>query len=55
MLFKKQSSLSKNRMMICNRCQYKEMFAGKEICGLCGCVLKAKTEVEDEQCYDNRW
>ena len=26
-----------------------------DICGICGCVLEAKTRVEDEYCELNKW
>lgn len=54
-LFKTQSKLAKNRLMICKNCSYKVKYFNQDVCDLCGCVLKAKVEVEDEKCYDNRW
>ncbi len=47
--------MAKERLSICRQCPYIEKAFRKEICSLCGCVLKAKTEVKDEICYDGRW
>lgn len=39
------------RMQICNKCNDRD---GKW-CGLCGCLLDAKTRVADEHCLKNLW
>jgi hypothetical protein len=55
MIFKKRSDMAKRRLKICSNCGYREYIAGQYVCGLCGCFLSAKAEVEDEKCYDNKW
>lgn len=39
------------RIETCGTCEHNK----KGICGICGCVLKAKTKVFEEYCPDNRW
>ena len=39
------------RMEICKQCEHNTF----GICGLCGCVLKAKTKAEDECCDAGKW
>ena len=54
-LFKKQSPMARNRLMICKMCAHKERIIGMDFCGMCGCCIPAKVEIEDERCEDNRW
>ena len=54
-IFKPQTKMAKERLTICRQCPHIGKTFGKEICTLCGCVLKAKVEVQDEICYDGRW
>lgn len=54
-LFKKQSELSKERMKICKKCEHYKRFCGGHVCDLCYCFLPQKSEVEDEQCYAEKW
>jgi hypothetical protein len=50
-LFKKNRELSQSRMRICKLCEFKEF----NQCGICGCYLKAKTSVIDENCPEGKW
>lgn len=54
-LFRPVPTFAENRRKICSKCSYNEDVCGIKYCSLCGCVIAAKTLVEDEQCYDNRW
>lgn len=54
-IFNKNNDLAQKRLSVCKVCPYKITICKQDICNLCGCVLSAKTRVEDEQCYDNRW
>lgn len=56
----KTAKLSKERLFICNECQYNK----NGICELCGCILKAKVRVDfmlDENnisidgCPERKW
>ena len=39
------------RMNICRQCEHKQ----GPLCGVCGCVLKAKTKSEDSECPEGKW
>lgn len=39
------------RMEVCKQCE--DNMAG--ICKHCGCILKAKTKAEDEECPTGKW
>lgn len=50
-LFAKRSQMAKDRLTICFQCtQRKGIF-----CGVCGCELHAKAEVEQEECPKGLW
>jgi len=53
-LIGKNSELSQERMNVCKTCAYKR---GKwiSLCGLCGCVLQAKTRVKSAYCNSDKW
>ena len=48
-LFGLNKEISNNRMLICDK------FKIGKICNNCGCILKAKTTVENEHCKLNKW
>lgn len=55
-IFNKHKELAKNRIAICNKCDYKvHIDKVGDICNECGCVLDAKARVLDEQCELNKW
>lgn len=54
-LFKPKSKLAINRLKICSRCSHKEKILGEYFCNKCWCCIRAKVEVEEEHCDDNRW
>jgi len=43
----------RKRRKICKSCEHNIKFMGTRICDKCGCVIKSKTAVENEQC--NKW
>lgn len=47
----KNTDSSQERMAVCNTCEFREGIA----CGVCGCVLTAKTKVAQEACPKNLW
>lgn len=50
-----ESELSKERMMLCDNCEKERRIVLFKVCSVCGCVLKAKTKVDDEQCPLGKW
>jgi hypothetical protein len=50
-IFKPMSPMGKYRYGYCLDCEEKK----GPVCGVCYCVLKAKVEVEDEQCPKGKW
>lgn len=55
-IFNKNNIISKPRLEICNICEYKVKVKGiGDICGICGCILKSKTTVDNEKCPKNKW
>ena len=54
-LFNKEEHLANKRLPICRQCPHKINIALGESCGLCGCVLDAKTRVKDEHCEIDKW
>lgn len=49
-------NLTKRRRCICQSCNNKlRIFFIGDICKRCGCPIKSKTLVEDEQCPDGKW
>lgn len=50
-LFVKPDEETLRRRKICKNCEFRK---GK-ICGVCYCVLKAKTASPDEKCLKNKW
>lgn len=52
----KNQEIANKRLQICMACEYKRHLLGDEyICSLCGCVLSAKTRVNEEKCELNKW
>lgn len=50
-----QSDETKRRRQICKTCESNIKFAGTRICSECGCIIKAKTTIENEKCLKNKW
>lgn len=50
-LFAKRSQMAKDRLVICFECAHRKGI----FCGLCGCELHAKAEVEEEECPKGYW
>lgn len=47
-----EEKLSKIRMDVCNRCEFK---SNSNICNKCGCYLLAKTKNKDSNCPISLW
>ena len=48
--------LMKKRMDICNTCDKKvHLTKNVSLCSECGCILKAKTRIKDEDCLLGKW
>ena len=55
-LFNKNEQLANKRISICKKCEYcVHIESLGDICDECGCILDAKTRVEDEKCELNKW
>lgn len=55
-LFNKNEQLANKRISICKKCEYCMHIENLgDICDECGCILDAKTRVEDEKCELNKW
>lgn len=54
-LFKKKQNLADIRLAICNACEHRTETSLGYACAQCGCILDAKTRVEDEQCDLDKW
>lgn len=50
-LFFPRSEMADKRLEICFDCDWRK----GNTCGVCGCHLKAKAEVKEEECPLNRW
>ena len=54
-LTKKKQRLANDRLTICHGCNERLKTTLGDVCGECGCVLDAKTRVEDEYCDLGKW
>lgn len=54
-LFNKKQLLYNTRYEICRKCKYNQDTIIGEICGYCGCPLKSKLRVTDEECEIKKW
>ena len=54
-LFKKKQNLADIRLAICNTCEHRTETSLGNACSQCGCILDAKTRVEDEHCDLDKW
>lgn len=54
-LFKEEQELADKRLPICNSCEHRIETSLGYACGQCGCILDAKTRVEDEHCDLGKW
>jgi hypothetical protein len=50
-LFAKRSQMAKDRLIICFSCKARFGI----MCGMCGCELHAKAEIEEEECPLGKW
>ena len=46
---------SKKRLIICNKCEKSELISNIKVCGICGCIIKAKVTISSEKCPLNKW
>jgi len=47
---------SKNRLLVCSGCEFRNKLPLKlSNCQVCGCLVDAKSKVEEESCPMNRW
>jgi hypothetical protein len=51
LITKQNQVLAKERMKVCISCKDRKGL----FCGICGCLLEAKTTVEDEKCKLDKW
>lgn len=54
-IFNHNKKLSTQRMLICEKCQYKLILDNYKFCDICGCSLILKTTVKEEHCPANKW
>lgn len=46
---------AKKKIVICNNCEELEKIGKIKVCGICGCIIKAKVTIKDELCPLNKW
>lgn len=54
-IFNLEKDLASVRLAICNQCPNKIKTSLGDACNECGCILDAKTRVEDEHCDLDKW
>ena len=54
-IFKKKQDIAGPRLAICNVCEHNVETSLGNACSQCGCILDAKTRVEDEHCDLDKW
>lgn len=54
-VFQREQFLADTRLPICKACEHKKESKLGSTCGICGCILDAKTRVEDEYCELHKW
>lgn len=55
-IFGIKTDFEKDRLEICNKCEHKIMLTKKvSMCSQCGCIIKSKVKVKDEECLMNKW
>ena len=54
-IFNYNKKLSTQRMLICEKCQYKLILDNYKFCDICGWSLILKTTVREEHCPANKW
>lgn len=54
-IFGIEEDMANIRLAICNQCSHRVNTSLGYACDLCGCILDAKTRVEDEECDMNKW
>ncbi len=54
-LFGKKQDLASKRLVVCDICEYRVETSLGYACEQCGCILDAKTRVEDEHCDLDKW
>lgn len=46
---------SKKRIVICNKCENLELISKIKVCGICGCIIKAKSTLLSAKCPLDKW
>lgn len=54
-IFGLNQTLADIRLAICNQCPHRVYTSLGYACDQCGCVIDAKTRVEDEYCDLDKW
>lgn len=54
-IFGLNQTLADVRLKICNQCPHKVNTSLGYVCDECGCIIDAKTRVEDEHCDLDKW
>lgn len=55
-IFKRNKEIANSRLSVCKRCKEKKyIFKIGYICKQCGCILKSKTTIKDEECPLAKW
>jgi len=52
-IFKIRNKMYYTRLDVCSECE--ETIFKKKVCGICGCIIKSKITVTDEQCPLGKW
>jgi len=47
----RNNEMARARLLVCAKCPDRKWF----VCGICTCVLQAKSRIKDEECPMNRW
>lgn len=51
MIVNSEDDFSEDRRNVCNSCSFRKNL----FCGVCGCVIAAKSKVKEEYCPKNKW
>ena len=54
-IFNKNKNIAQKRYLICNKCKDRLVLGDTEYCNICGCLIKLKTTVPEENCPAHRW
>ena len=54
-IFNKKPEFAKQRIEICDKCEFEKGKGRTRYCSKCLCIIESKASVEDEFCWENKW